>query len=57
MSEKKEPDALAGMVKALAEKKEKREVVKADAREKGEVKALTDKQRIDVIWKYLGLDE
>lgn len=55
MSEKK--DALAGMVKALAEKKEKREVVKADSKEKGKVKALTDKQRIDVIWKYLGLDE
>lgn len=57
MSEKKKPDVLALMVKALKEKKDKREAVKKNAKDKGRVKALTDKQRIDVIWEYLGLDE
>lgn len=57
MSEKKKPDVLALMVKALKEKKDKREAVKKKAKDKGRVKALTDKQRIDVIWEYLGLDE
>lgn len=59
MSEKKKPDALAAVVKMLKEKQEKREAVKANAKDKGKgkAKALTDKQRIDVIWEYLGLDE
>lgn len=57
MSEKKKPDVLALMVNALKEKKDKREAVKKNVKDKGRVKALTDKQRIDVIWKYLGLDE
>ena len=35
MSEKKKPDALALMVSALKERKDKREVVKAKAKEKG----------------------
>lgn len=57
MSEKKKPDVLALTVNALKEKKDKREAVKKNAKNKGRVKALTDKQRIDVIWEYLGLDE
>ena len=57
MSEKKKPDALAAIVDVMKSKKAKRDKVKADAKEKGKVKALTDKQRIDVIWEFLGLDE
>ena len=57
MSEKKKPDALAAIVDVMKSKKAKRDKVKADAKEKGKAKALTDKQRIDVIWEYLGLDE
>ena len=57
MSEKKKPDALAAIVDVMKAKKTKRDKVKANAKEKGKVKALTDKQRIDVIWEYLGLDE
>ena len=57
MSEKKKPDALAAIVDGLKAKKAKRDKVKADAKEKGKGKPLTDKQRIDVMWEYLGLDE
>ena len=56
MSEKKKP-GLKPLVDGLKAKKDKRDKVKADAKEKGKVKALTDKQRIAVIWEYLGLDE
>lgn len=60
MSEKKMPD-LKPLVDGLKAKKAKRDKVKENAKEnakeKGKVKALTDKQRIDVIWEYLGLDE
>lgn len=51
---------LEGLTKtnaALDEKKEKREAVKKNAKEKSKVKALTDKEKIAVIWEYLGLDE
>ena len=57
MSEKKKPDALAAIVDVMKSKKAKRDKVKENAKEKGKVKPLTDKQRIDVIWEYLGLDE
>ena len=57
MSEKKKPDALAAIVDVMKSKKAKRDKVKADAKEKGKVKALTDKEKIAVIWQYLGLDE
>lgn len=57
MSEKKKPDALAAIVDGLKAKKAKRDKVKADAKEKGKGKPLTDKQRIDVMWEFLGLDE
>ncbi len=57
MSEKKKPDALAAIVDVMKAKKAKRDKAKADAKEKGKVKPLTDKQRIDVMWEYLGLDE
>ena len=50
-------EALKTIVSKDKEKKAKAEAVKADAKKKGKVKALTDKQRIDVIWEYLGLDE
>ena len=50
-------EALKTIVSKDKEKKVKAEAVKADAKEKGKVKALTDKQRIDVIWEFLGLDE
>ncbi len=50
-------EALKTFVSKDKEKKAKAEVVKADAKERSKVKALTDKQRIDVIWEYLGLDE
>ena len=56
MSEKKMPD-MKPLVDGLKAKKAKRDKVKENAKEKGKVKALTDKQRIDVIWEYLGLDE
>lgn len=49
--------ALKTIVSKEKEKKAKAEAVKADAKEKGKGKPLTDKQRIDVIWEYLGLDE
>ena len=57
MSEKRKPDALAAIVDGLKAKKAKRDKVKENTKEKSKVKALTDKQRIDVIWEYLGLDE
>ena len=57
MSEKKKPDALAAIVDVMKSKKAKRDKVKENAKEKGKGKPLTDKQRIDVIWEYLGLDE
>ena len=57
MSEKKKPDALAAIVDVMKSKKAKRDKVKANAKEKGKGKPLTDKQRIDVMWEYLGLDE
>ena len=57
MSEKKKPDALAAIVDVMKSKKAKRDKVKANAKEKGKGKPLTDKQRIDVIWEYLGMDE
>ncbi len=57
MSEKKKPDALAAIVDVMKSKKAKRDNVKENAKEKGKGKPLTDKQRIDVIWEYLGLDE
>ena len=50
-------EALKTIVSKDKEKKAKRDKVKENAKEKGKVKALTDKQRIDVIWEYLGLDE
>ena len=50
-------EALKTIVSKDKEKKAKRDNVKENAKEKGKVKALTDKQRIDVIWEYLGLDE
>ena len=50
-------EALKTIVSKDKEKKAKRDKVKADAKEKGKGKPLTDKQRIDVIWEYLGLDE
>ena len=50
-------ESLKTIVSKDKEKKAKAEAVKADAKEKGKVKPLTDKQRIDVIWEYLGLDE
>ena len=52
-------EALKTIVSKDKEKKAKAEAVKADAdaKEKGKGKPLTDKQRIDVIWEYLGLDE
>ena len=53
MSEKN----LKPLVKALKDQKAKRDKVKADAKEKGKVKALTDKEKIAVIWEYLGMDE
>ena len=56
MSEKTMPE-LKSLVDGLKAKKDKRDKVKADAKEKGKVKALTDKEKIAVIWKYLGLDE
>ena len=56
MSEKKKPD-LKPLVDGLKAKKANRDKVKANAKEKGKGKPLTDKQRIDVIWEYLGLDE
>ena len=56
MSEKKKP-GLKPLVKALKDQKDKRDKVKADAKEKGKVKALTDKEKIAVIWEYLGLGE
>lgn len=57
MSEKKKPNALAAIVDVMKAKKAKRDKVKAGAKEKGKGKPLTDKQRIDVMWEYLGLDE
>ena len=57
MSEKKMPDALAAIVDVMKSKTAKRDKVKADAKEKGKGKRLTDKQRIDVMWEFLGLDE
>lgn len=57
MSENKKPDALSVMVEAMREKKDKREAVKKNAKEKDKVKKLTDKEKIAVIWEYLGLDE
>ena len=50
-------EALKTIVSKDKEKKAKAEAVKADAKGKGKGKALTDKQRIDVMWEYLGLDE
>ena len=50
-------EALKTIVSKDKEKKAKRDNVKENAKEKGKVKALTDKQRIDVMWEYLGLDE
>ena len=56
MSEKKMP-GLKPLVDGLKAKKDKRDKVKADAKEKGKGKPLTDEQRIDVMWEFLGLDE
>ena len=50
-------EALKTIVSKDKEKKAKRDKVKANAKEKGKGKPLTDRQRIDVIWEYLGLDE
>ena len=50
-------EALKTIVSKDKEKKAKRDKVKENAKEKGKGKPLTDKQRIDVIWEYLGLDE
>ena len=56
MSEKKMPD-LKPLVDGLKAKKAKRDKVKGNAKEKGKVKKLTDKEKIAVIWEYLGLDK
>ena len=56
MSEKKMPE-LKPLVDGLKAKKAKRDKVKADAKKKGKNKPLTDKEKIAVIWEYLGLDE
>ena len=50
-------EALKTIVGKDKEKKAKAEAVKAGAKERGKGKPLTDKQRIDVMWEYLGLDE